>query len=367
MYCTNCGNEINANAAFCNECGTEIKTKTPKIEPASDGVKKRKAPIFALIVIALIVILVIGITNTIVKRMNNPIYKIIKAAEKTIDQGSFEVKIYEDEYGWESFVSGDIVIDMDEKNFAFDMLSEGYRIVLIDNEYAEIDNDYHEIWTDTIDSDIVDAVFDIYLNTNLTNPAKSDFEEILKAVEVLSDGEFDIEYNKDSKDVIKLGDKIISKYFKNLYDKEWLDECLGYEKDENTYVFEPDWEALLEDLIVFIEENEDDINELIEEVEDVDRDILDYLDFENSDADDLLDFLDDILDEIKEYPDDFPEIHYEVTIEDGLISEIVSIVDFDGDYYEIEIELSSFGEEKLEDYNYNDVIKEYQKFGYDIY
>lgn len=371
MYCNNCGKQIKSNAAFCNNCGTKVE-QNKKETKSKDVVKKTtKAPLFIGIPVALVAIIVIGIVGTIIKISNNPINKILKATEKTIDQGSFEIKINIDEDGYEESFEGIIEIDKDKKNLASDLTFEydwgTTREILKDYTNVFIDNEDGEIWIekDAIDSKIIDAVFDTYGNINLRNPAKSDFEEIFKTLDDLSDGEIDIEYNKDTKELVNLSDDILSKYFKKFSNKKWLKDCLGYEKDANKYIFEPDLETLLEDLIAFVEDNEEDIDELIEKTTDViDDDILDEFDIDKSvDVDDLLNVLDELMDEIDKYPDDFPEIYAEITIEKGLISEIVCNIDFDGEEVEIEIELSEYGEAKVDDID--DIVKAYK--GYTVF
>lgn len=368
MNCNNCGKQIKSNSAFCNNCGCKVERKASSSEHSDINIKKFKKPLFIGISVALVAIIVIGIVGTIIKVSNNPINKILKATEKTIDQGSFEIKIHFDEDGYEESVEGIIEIDKDKKNLATDFTFEydggTTREILKDYTNVFIDNEDGEIWIekDAIDSKIMDAAFDIYGNINLRNPAKSDFEKIFETLDDLSDGEIDIEYNKDTKELVKLSDDILSKYFKKFSSKKWLEDCLGYEKDGSKYIFEPDLEALLEDLIIFVEDNEEDISELIEKAIDViDDDILDEFDIDkNIDVDDLLDVLDELMDEIEKYPDDVPEIHVEIIIEKGLISEIICNIDIDGEEIEIEIELSEYGEAKVDDID--DIVKAYKGY-----
>lgn len=359
MYCNNCGKQLETNAAFCNNCGTKVEQINNEAK-SSDVVKKTtKAPLFIGIAVALVAIIVIGIVGTVIKMSNNPINKILKATQNTIDQGSceFDVRINFD--GDKESMNGVIEIDRDKKSISYDIYdNEGNRAILVNNTIVEIYEEWEEIDVYNVDKKMIKSMFDIYENVDLKNPAKSDFEEIFKAIDELSEGDVDIDYNDESKDLIKLSDDIYSKYCKKFGSKKWLEDCLGYEKNGNTYSFEPDLEALLDDLTEFIEENEEDIDEIIE----MGLDVADVN--ENVDVDDLYDLIDEILDESRE--DDI-EVSVEITIEKGCISEINFSYEEYGDKLEVEIEISELGEAKVKVDDVDSIINKYANEGYEVY
>ena len=46
-YCSNCGNPLNAGAAFCHNCGTELKTLVPEAEETSAIIPETEIPVEA--------------------------------------------------------------------------------------------------------------------------------------------------------------------------------------------------------------------------------------------------------------------------------------------------------------------------------
>ena len=320
----------------------------------------------------------IGIVGTVIKMSNNPINKIIKATQKTIDQGSCEIDVtYTDDTGdfeFKESMNGVIEIDRDKKSISYDIYQtydiddyegyRGYRLeheeqrdILVNNKEVTIYETFEQIFVDDVDQSRMKSMFDIYENVDLKNTAKSDFEEIFKAIDVLSGGDVDIDYNDKTKDLIKLSDDIYSKYCKKFGSKKWLEDCLGYEKNGNTYSFEPDLEALLDDLTEFIEENEEDINEIIE----MGLDVADVN--ENVDVDDLYDLIDEISNEIQESD---IEVSAEITIEKGCISEINYSYEEYGEKIEVEIEISELGEAKVNVDDVDSIINKHANEGYRV-
>lgn len=60
MYCPRCGAENGNNSMFCRECG--MKLSSPKKAKAVPVPKKKKIPKYVIAVIAVLGVLILGIT-----------------------------------------------------------------------------------------------------------------------------------------------------------------------------------------------------------------------------------------------------------------------------------------------------------------
>ncbi|MBQ7130960.1 MAG: hypothetical protein IJO29_00135 [Oscillospiraceae bacterium] len=265
-----------------------------------------------------------------------PVADIAKAAQNTIDKGSFAIEInskysYEDEYNnseEETSIEGAVILDRDDLAFdlecetqsAFDTGEESeqtYRYICYDNKIAPIfpDDDYIDYYE--IEQEYIDYAFEFYELLNFDSLEESDFEGIIKLIEDISGEDISDDFDDDDIENIK---SFIKAYQDKLNDDAWLEEYLGFEEDGHTYTFTPDFKALAEDVVEALEEHlEDTLDDMDIDIKDL-EDAFEYINDDNNFTVSVTldgNYIESIAIESKSEYDDFAiESTYEINISD---------------------------------------------------
>lgn len=366
--CVNCGHPLADDDIFCGFCGKDCRpaapapipvtipvvppvaepdapiSQMPISEPVPDPPsgktvaakkakkKKGKALKITLIVtsILLVVALVVGLfTNWY--GLNGPAVQIVSAAKKTLESGSFHVKItqsaeyhYEDydyDYDYSDSIAYDVSIDFenreltvvqvnDDDNTVELAIYDGYQIVYDEYRYDYYSDSYSSGYYAYDISDDIDKLFDIYESTGDFN--LKDFLE-----------ELDEDAYDDAEDMMDMEEleKSLKDVWGNLNNEWWLKEHAGYSKTSSngvtTHTLHP------EDLYELS-------SEVLGEFEDAFEDEDDY---------------EDIQDSLKDIKSDLRDVDIELImeVEDGCLSRVKLSNEHEYGSRTVEIELTKIG------------------------
>ncbi len=297
-YCPNCGKELPDEAAFCGECGcampvaqAEVYAETaypegyaqtyaegypeayPQAYPQAypeyipeQPPKKKKTWLWILLGVlgVLIAAAVVGFfTNWF--GLVSPLHGLGKAFAKTGSAESMTVKMtlkYTDEDGESEKESGEIrvVLDEDEEKIYYITESEGSTMLFDDGDVytyieAEDEDDYDYAYVQESEESAGKEYFEAY--EDFYDGKDIDWEEWVEFAEL----EDYIKANK-MEDFIKEFNK------EYLCNSEWLEKTLGFEKDGNTYTFEPNFKRLSKEVTKIVDDSRaftDEAKEIVEE------------------------------------------------------------------------------------------------------
>lgn len=305
--CTICGKIMPDAAEFCDACfGPLVMAEVPADEPvsaptgvpASDAesaftpapAPKKKLPnLLAMskwMKITLASVAVVGVVAVVGLLTNwfglvSPLNKLGKAVMKTVSADSLTITCS----GKRTTSYGDVYREKGTYKVVLDKEKEKLTILMENDEYtslydkgttyyySEPEGDYRgyaSIYEDD-DDEVSDTVFDIY--NDVYDGKKIHWDEVVKA--------FDLDDYVDDDEI----DEFVKTVYKEcLNNREWLEECLDYDKKGNTYTFKPDVEELGESIIDLVDDSdafkrkakrgiEDEIDWYIEAAEDADADI----------------------------------------------------------------------------------------------
>lgn len=240
VYCSACDSEAEAGSKFCEKCGASLEEKSNK----KSGGKFKAAIIAAVAIIVLACATAFGYNI-----MSNPMLKIRNAVKNTLGAQSAEFEMITDAGYGETYVSGEIELDIDDE----------YLFIHLDIE------DDEEGWILYDDSEVT-----LYLKErgrieeeDASEEMGETFEMLFAALNGKTDDRALRRYIKDSElgdyiDIDKL-EKSGEKFVKKLVTGENLENVLGYEKkkdgSETVYSFEPDFYEFL----LFVIDNCDDL------------------------------------------------------------------------------------------------------------
>jgi|GEM_PF-1043274 len=299
--CPICNHQNEDSAKFCDGCGsplteqsaqapapnaadpafTEIPSAPASEAPAEKPKKKNflSKRLFLILGGALsvagIVVLIGALTNWF--GLVSPLQGLFKAFAKTAEAESLTISVKAKMGDEKAKGSFRYVMDPDEETLAFlgGMEEDGRN-----QKIALYKGDLIRITT----SDNMD--FDSYNYANIQENALDEddfFEKLEDLKEEAEDPDWE-EYveNAGLEDYIDADE--IEAFFEDFYkdklcDSEWLEEYLGFEKDGNTYAFEPDPDDLAEEMLevlidsdVLSRDARDSLKDLRDDIEDVDLD-----------------------------------------------------------------------------------------------
>lgn len=290
-YCPNCGTQLPDEAAFCGACGCAMPTEQaayPEAYPQAETYtatyaetypeyapeyvpeqppKKKKTWLWILLGVlgVLIVAAVVGFfTNWF--GLVSPLHGLGKAMAKTGSAESLTLKAtvkytYEDGETEKETVNMRVVLDEDEEKIYY-MSEAGDTVTLFDDgdvyyyREAEDEDDYDYAYVTESDESAGKKYFETY--EDIYDGKDIDWEEWVEAAEL--------------EDYIK-GNKVedfLEEFNKEyLRDTDWLEKTLGFEKDGNTYTFEPSMKRLSKEITKIVDDSRaftDEAKEAVDEV-----------------------------------------------------------------------------------------------------
>lgn len=306
-YCPNCGKELPDEAAFCGECGcampaaqAEVYAEAaypegyaqtyaegypeaypqtypqaypeaypqtyPEYAPEQPPKKKKTWLWVTLGVLAvLIAAAVVGFfTNWF--GLVSPLHGLGKAIAKTGSAESLTLKAtvkYTYDDGETEKATGNIrlVLDEDEEKIYYITESDGNTVLFDDGDVytyieAEDEDDYDYAYVTESDESAGKEYFDRY--EDLYDGKDIDWEEWVELAE--------LEDYVNGKKVESFLEEFNKEY---LRDAEWLEKTLGFEKEGNTYTFEPSMKRLSKEINEIVEDSRaftDEAKEAVDEV-----------------------------------------------------------------------------------------------------
>ena len=232
-----------------------------------------------------------------------PLNGLTKAFEKTVEAESLTFKATTKGASADEVIEGKMTIDRDEEDIKYIIEDESYKQCVVDGKMYHVSDGY------AFESEFDNDAYKEYINDD----GEIDWEKIVE--------DNDLEDYIDADEIEPFIEEFNENYLK---DKEWLEEYLGFEKDGNDYIFEPELKKLFKEMKNICDDCDALTKEAKEEIKEV---------------------LDEAIEEIGK--DD--ELTFTITVESGYIACIKIEGVLGGEKGSVEIELTDINDTEISD------------------